>query len=173
MTDIRVIKTKNSIKDAFIKALQKKDVSEIRITKLCEKAMINKSTFYKHFTDINDLLNVVQNEYIDELYNSFEYKDKLFSNPTLFMQGLRHLLTTNEKKLKSIFKHGVVFIHKFESKIINLYAKENDSLEHKIKVEFLLSGISRIIAKTKDEKDDPIEIFNFLTKLINKLEVEN
>lgn len=172
MADIRVVKTQNSIKETFVKALQKKDVTEIRITKLCEKTMVNKSTFYKHFTDINDLLNAVQDEFIEELFNNFEYKDKLFSNTTLFMQGLRHLFNLNEKKLMSIFKNRISFIQKFGSKILNLYTKENDSIEHRTKVEFVLCGITSIIDKTKDEKDDPIEIFDYLSKLVSKLDFE-
>lgn len=45
----RVIMTKKIIKDTFIEMLEKEDISKIHIRDLCNKADINRSTFYKYY----------------------------------------------------------------------------------------------------------------------------
>lgn len=54
-TDLRIIKTKASIKREFMTLLQKKPVEKITVTELAEKALINKGTFYLHYQDIYNL----------------------------------------------------------------------------------------------------------------------
>ena len=53
--DIRIEKTKQSIINAFIEIRSRKEVERITVKELCEKARINKSTFYAHYKDIYDL----------------------------------------------------------------------------------------------------------------------
>lgn len=47
--DIRVVKTKRSIINSFLEIRSKKAIEKITVKELCEKAEINKSTFYTHF----------------------------------------------------------------------------------------------------------------------------
>ncbi|MCD7842055.1 MAG: hypothetical protein LUG56_06245 [Lachnospiraceae bacterium] len=44
--DIRIKKTKESITNAFLELRSRKPLEKITVKELCEKAMINKSTFY-------------------------------------------------------------------------------------------------------------------------------
>ena len=46
--DIRIRKTEQAIKNAFIELRSKKSLEKITVKELCELAMINKSTFYSH-----------------------------------------------------------------------------------------------------------------------------
>ena len=50
--DIRIEKTRQSIINAFIELRSHKELERITIKELCEKAQINKSTFYAHYQDI-------------------------------------------------------------------------------------------------------------------------
>ena len=43
--DVRIVKTKNSIINAFLELRSQKNIEKITVKELCEKAMINKSTF--------------------------------------------------------------------------------------------------------------------------------
>ena len=59
--DIRIEKTRQSIINAFIELRSHKELERITIKELCEKAQINKSTFYAHiisyiFSNFNILL---------------------------------------------------------------------------------------------------------------------
>ena len=42
--------------EAFLELLEKKDFAYITVKEICEKAGVNRSTFYLHYETINDLL---------------------------------------------------------------------------------------------------------------------
>lgn len=54
--DLRVIKTRAALTDALYKLMCEKSLNEITVTELCDRAMIRKATFYKHFGDKTELL---------------------------------------------------------------------------------------------------------------------
>lgn len=53
--DLRVLRTRRSIREAFMELIKKKPVSKISVTELASRAMINKGTFYLHYPDIYTL----------------------------------------------------------------------------------------------------------------------
>lgn len=57
--DLRIQKTHRAITQAFFQMLEEMPYEDIRISELCERAMVRKSTFYKHFGDKNELLAFV------------------------------------------------------------------------------------------------------------------
>ncbi len=70
-TDLRVIKTKNLIYNTLVELMKDKTFEEIKVSDICNKALINRSTFYSHYEDKYDLLvdfiNSLKNEFISEL----------------------------------------------------------------------------------------------------------
>ncbi len=50
-TDLRVIKTYKALTDSFWQLLSKKKFEEITVNELCDRAMVRRATFYKHFAD--------------------------------------------------------------------------------------------------------------------------
>ena len=66
-TDYRVRLTKQIIRETLVPLMKEYPVSRISIKMLCERAGINRSTFYAHYTDVYDLLKQIQQEIIDEL----------------------------------------------------------------------------------------------------------
>ena len=54
--DLRIQKTYLALTQAFLQMMKEKPLEDIRIGELCERAMIRKSTFYKHFGDKYELL---------------------------------------------------------------------------------------------------------------------
>ena len=65
--DRRVGKTQKSIRDALINLTAEKDVSQITIKELAERADINRKTFYMHYSSIDDILDKIGNEIIEKL----------------------------------------------------------------------------------------------------------
>lgn len=65
-SDGRVKYTKMVIKRSFLKLLGKKPVDKITVTELCDMAEINRATFYTHYKDCYDLLDSIQNDFLDE-----------------------------------------------------------------------------------------------------------
>ena len=67
--DRRVKYTKMVLKDSFITLLEKKDISKISITEICENADINRATFYAHYNDQYDFMNQIQDELLGNVEN--------------------------------------------------------------------------------------------------------
>jgi AcrR family transcriptional regulator len=61
--DRRVKYTKKVLKESLVEILEKKNIDKITIKEICEKADINRSTFYTHYYDQYDLLHQIENEY--------------------------------------------------------------------------------------------------------------
>ena len=51
-------KTIAAIDRAFLSLLKEKDLKDISVSELCEKAEVNRSTFYDNYTDMFTLANV-------------------------------------------------------------------------------------------------------------------
>ena len=63
ITDIRVRKTLEAIHDSFVAMLKDLPYEKITVKALCEKARINKKTFYRYYPTLDDLLMELQTEY--------------------------------------------------------------------------------------------------------------
>lgn len=66
-TDLRIIKTKAAIKEAFMELLKEKPFEQILIKDITKEAMINRSTFYLHYKNKYDLMEMLENETIENL----------------------------------------------------------------------------------------------------------
>lgn len=75
-TDLRVIKTRNVLYKALIDLMKEKLFEEIKVSDICNKALLNRSTFYAHYQDkyelLQDFLNFLQKEFIKELEKNNE-----------------------------------------------------------------------------------------------------
>ena len=60
--DLRVIKTIEAIKSAFESIICEKDYEKITVKELCERAKINKKTFYHYYETLDFLLAEMQAE---------------------------------------------------------------------------------------------------------------
>lgn len=64
--DRRVKYTRKVLKEALIELLRERSITEVTVTMLCEKADVNRSTFYAHYDNQFDLLEkIAENVYLD------------------------------------------------------------------------------------------------------------
>jgi AcrR family transcriptional regulator len=107
--DRRAVKTKKIIKEVLYELMEEKGFNDISITDLTTRADINRGTFYLHYTDKFDLLEQVENEFIEEL-NEYT-KDNILINfltdnslnsPPPFMVKLFQYMKENAKFMKVI-----------------------------------------------------------------------
>ena len=74
-TDARVRYTKDIIRKVFLDLLVEKPLNKITVKEVCELAEINRGTFYKHYQDIYDLMEQLENEALhrfEELLSSIQ-----------------------------------------------------------------------------------------------------
>lgn len=58
----RILLTKRLLKEAFMEMFKTIPIDKIHVRALCEKAGINRSTFYKYYSSPSDLLAEMENE---------------------------------------------------------------------------------------------------------------
>lgn len=76
---------------AMLDLMKNTAFEKISVTSICEKACVNRSTFYAHFIDIYDMLNKLEQEVRKELLNSYKTtENQIFSEPS-FIQFLKHI----------------------------------------------------------------------------------
>jgi AcrR family transcriptional regulator len=85
-TDLRVLKTREAIKNAFREMVCEMDADEITVKELSERAMIHRKTFYLHYTCIEALFEDMIKE-ASEVY--FEAIDKI--SPTMPMDEVNQV----------------------------------------------------------------------------------
>ena len=106
-SDLRIRKTEQAIKNAFIELRAKKPLEKITVKELCELALINKSTFYSHYEDIYALSEAMEQETVESIIGSIDHlKDYTTDNSdafTLFSgRGQSHLGIRLDKALKEV-----------------------------------------------------------------------
>lgn len=63
--DRRTRKSKEALKNALLELLKKKTLHEIQIKQLCEKADVNRSTYYSNYSDLQEILRDIYQDAID------------------------------------------------------------------------------------------------------------
>lgn len=106
--DIRVIKSKKAIYDAFLSLRDKKELQKITVKELCEKAMINKSTFYSHYNDIFDLEDQIENEVIHSVVNSISHPEYIIEAPAEFTREIINAFNVNANLINTIFSNDSI-----------------------------------------------------------------
>lgn len=88
----RFRETELRMESAMLKLMESTEFEKITVKKLCEKAKVNRSTFYAHFTDIYDMLGKMERELSRELLESFADKEDydIFSQES-FLYFLKHI----------------------------------------------------------------------------------
>ena len=71
-TDLRVLKTRNAIKNTFKEMVMEMDASQIQIKELTERAMIHRKTFYLHYTCIEALYEDILSELSEKYYEAID-----------------------------------------------------------------------------------------------------
>lgn len=70
--DARVRYTRKVVEDSFLQLLQKKHISKITVTELCQMAQINRATFYKHYADVPQLLEKLEERLFVQIRDAFD-----------------------------------------------------------------------------------------------------
>lgn len=89
--DRRIRYTKEKLRDAMVQLMQTRHISKITVKELCEIADINRSTFYTHYNDPNDLLQSIERELFNNLLKYLVEQD-IFEKRTLPVHVLKRIL---------------------------------------------------------------------------------
>jgi len=68
----RIRLTKKLLQDSLISLMQKESIHKLSITQICEKAQINRSTFYKYYGSQYDLLEEMESDILNRINSYLE-----------------------------------------------------------------------------------------------------
>lgn len=156
--DLRVVKTRENIRRAFLELRGENALEKIKVTHLCEVARINKTTFYKHYQDIYALSDEIENETILSIMDNFDEINSLFTNPAGFIKGLYYAFLSHQELILILFSDRMdVLIRKIEKQLMAQYANLSMTPEKQILFSFLLWGGSHVVMESRFEETVMLE----------------
>ncbi len=156
-TDLRIKRTQKAIIDAFYELLEEKSFNNITIIDICDKALINRGTFYTHFEDKYQLLDKC---IMDIMYGFDDEVDKVHGDSDLIvyyhdvLDVIMTYLTAQRKHLKTIItkadsslvfdKVHAILIDNIVRKVGKLPVKDHP-VPVEILAEFFSGGVIQLV----------------------------
>lgn len=151
--DLRILKTRRNIREAFFELRSKYPLEKIRVARLCELALINKTTFYKHYQDIFALSEEIENETILAVMGSFSQLQSLFTNPAEFIKGLYAAFKSQDEVINTLFSGRMnVLIDKVDRQLKLQFPQLRSDPERDMIVSFLVWGASHVFMESGYEE---------------------
>ncbi len=165
--DKRIVKTRLAVFNAVFDLAAEKELDKITVVELCEKAGINKSTFYLHYKSINDCFQKCFDLFTDkvlEFGKSIDYKTMSVAPE----ETVKKILDATEENLVYVkrFRKTVIYdsaIKSLKAKFVDVICKNNninlkDNYHEVAKVAFLVGGCADLIMMlTPDFNREEIE----------------
>lgn len=170
--------TAKKMDDALLKLLEKKDYEYITIKEICSMAGVNRSTFYLHYENTNDLLKEASDYIIDNFlsyfsanrskviidYQNSKLEDLLFITPEYLTPYLTYV-KENQRVFKTCLKHlnslnfNTMYNNMFQAIFNPLLGRFNfPENEREYILKFYLTGITAIVMEwLQKECQDSIE----------------
>ncbi len=182
--DLRVRRTYKLLSQALLSLLLEKSFEEIFVTDICERAMVHRTTFYKHFEDKYHLLDFC----VKEMISSFEGEDdyQIDSNESmkdyymsLIRKSLVYISENKELLLTGILRAGnnsaLPMLHRSVYNLIETKLRDNEKrgFHHTIPLPIIAQFYSGALISASIwwlENETPISIdqmVQYISLLIN------
>lgn len=90
--DLRILKTKASLYRGLMNILKKKPFEEIKVSEICKESLINRSTFYDHYSDKYELIESLMNDMRKELGEKIDRDKKTSNLKEYYIEVMKKLL---------------------------------------------------------------------------------
>ena len=116
--DRRVMKTRRQLKKGLAALMKEKSVNQITVKELVEEVDINRSTFYLHFKDIQDLLREIEENMEAQIKRAIEEHPIVSGNENAFyfIEDMFRVLDEEREISKALIgpNGDMGFIHRIE-----------------------------------------------------------
>lgn len=146
--NLKVINTKRKLSKSLISLLTSKSITEIDVSELCEKAGINRTTFYKHYASLYHLLDELIVQFfkrIETLFLSLSSGENTTSKVAYLLKYLKQnrefvTIIMNNNSFSSISERLIQL--NFICNLINsnIQYRKNDYVSEDYYVDFIISG---------------------------------
>lgn len=178
--DLRIIKTRKALYQAFLKLMKSKPFEQIKVSDICNEALVNRSTFYDHYTDKYDLLEEYINSLKDTLTNEITKEDNIEKNTKKYYMEIIKLLLYHIEKEKDTYVSIMInnrnsitndILYDILGKAITNQINNNnisDKVPNDIIIMFYIGGVTNICLEwlMYDNKYTIEDIINYIDILI-------
>ena len=174
--DLRIIKTNNTLYEALVLLLKEKTFEEIKVSDICQKALVNRSTFYSHFNDKYELFMSLINNLKQELETDLKSIDE--TNLKKYYLKLIEIFLNHIEGKENIYRSILInnrnsiimdMIYDTITEDINSKIKQNDkNVPNDIFTSYYLGAIVNVGVEwfKNDKKYSKEEILEYLDKLM-------
>ena len=173
--NLKVINTKRKLSKSLISLLTSKSITEIDVSELCEKAGINRTTFYKHYASLYHLLDELIVQFfkrIETLFLSFSSGENTTSKVAYLLKYLKQnrefvTIIMNNNSFSSISERLIQL--NFICNLINtnIQYRKNAYVSEDYYVDFIISGWIAAIRRWVNENCD-LDV-NTLARLLTSI----
>ncbi len=157
--DKRIVRTRLAVFNAVIDISAEKRLDEVKVIELCDKAQINKSTFYLHFTSLDDCYKQTARFFMDQILSlteGFNYKE-LSVSPDSTVDSILDIAERYAGYINR-FKHSFVYdvaVSYMKNKVYERICNDFEISEEKdyptaVRAAFIIAGMIDVINKFID-----------------------
>jgi len=120
-----VKKTKKTFEDSLASLAKEYPLSKITVKALCEKAELSRNAFYFHYKDIYDLVEEIENDFLDEVVGYLDdFREMGFpKNALATIKSM--VLLFNERKDISLMLLDTSFSSTFVPRLVTIFSDFN------------------------------------------------
>ena len=151
--------TREAFLQAFCMLYKDNPVEKITVKEIALKAGYNRATFYNYFTDAYDLLDYIQNDFINYI---FEHMVNYLDSPDWihFAEAFKTAAKTKKDYIDAFVRstNSTYFIKKVKERVLPLITDKYEiALDHKTSkyvIEFYISGVIPMLGLWLENQDE-------------------
>lgn len=141
--------TLKKIESAFMEFLKDRDISQIKVSAICEQANINRSTFYANYVDVYDLADKIRGKLKDQVDRLLEQDFQWQNSEKEFLQLFRHM-KENQTLYEVYFRLGYDKQDELSFTKFIPHKAYPDEVQLAYHIAFFKSGFNAIVKKWLD-----------------------
>ena len=151
-TDLRYIKTEKLIEDTYL-SLKRKYRRPIKVSELCEAALINKTTFYTHYETMEALHVHICEKQVGQIIEGCPNIDEAFSDTGRFVRSFVSAIQSCSPVLEALFHDDLASqINTIESILLKRYLGSGVSPKQELKMIFAIGGAAKILIPAQSKE---------------------
>lgn len=150
--DLRTVKTKKAIRESFLMLRATAPLSDIQVKTICALAFVNKTTFYKHYTDVFALADDLETEAAAVLVDRLHAKDCLVTEPERFVTELAQALATHQTLLATLFRDRPdALLYKLGARLEQSCRTGTETPREEAGITFAVGGVLRVLHRHRPD----------------------
>lgn len=177
--DQRVRLSKKMLKDALISLLEEKPINKVSVRELCERAEINRTTFYKYYGSPYELFADMENDVLD----TFADWIKLCEPEDSQLEKLLAIIDKNVGLYRILFNNNtesgllpkIISLPEISEQIEKVANDERFAQYPEYTNDFFVWGSYKVILNwlNKENRESPKELADFINKLYDGIGINN